>query len=51
MMGSGLGRSFHVKNQARYPLVLTQNEVLNEVPNHPTPVREGSGGAGRGRIN
>ncbi len=49
----------HVRNQARYPVVLTQNEVLNEVPNHPIPVREGSwgregegrGGAGRGRIN
>jgi hypothetical protein len=35
-------------NQARYPVVLTQNEVLNEVPNHSTPVREGRGGKGVG---
>jgi len=54
-MGSGVGPECHVKNQGRYPVVLTQNEVLNEVPNHRTPVREGSGGrggvVGRGRIN
>ncbi len=48
MMGSGVGPECHVKNQGRYPVVLTQNEVLNEVPNHPTSCERGKWGKGRG---